>query len=376
MRIVFRTLWLPAVVVLSSANWVAGQSSASAPASSSSDPLEVSESYEEAIEKYGNNPVEATRVDGPNQFSSITLLDLNSLGLEILDPSIGSSITLPEDNLNFIVRYSPELDTALYSRLRDEGQIDEALELLRKEIYPLLKYVPLDPTEVQIHRSVSQLISELLAAEKVAEVASILETFPKDRLTTLFRDQTVEVAAALIEDGDYNRAYDIVKLFPLGPGEVVFVPVYLNLANEFRLREDWERSRNLYKDVQLASTIEAHPEAFLWEGYIHLKEDRAFMVDAILDQFDSISTESPYYSLLELVKGSLLENQEKSREALSAFAKGLVYSTTNDPWTPELLFRTGELYEAEDFQSAAREVRYQLKFFYPESVWAERLPDS
>jgi len=334
---------------------------------------EVSASYEEAKERYGSLPVEALEVRGPNQFRPVTLVGFGVGGLDVRYPDLDNVITFEEGTLNFPIIYRSNLDVARYNALRQEGRDAEALELLRAEAYPLIQYVPIDPEEVAIHAPVARLLDELLAAGRTDEAVSILESFPRERLTGYFQIQAVEAASLLVEEGSGDRAYDLVKQFPIGPGEVTFVNVYLDLANEIRLRGEWEKARNLYKDVQLASSPDETPEAFLWEAYIHLQEDRAFMVEGILDQFEGLDPDSRYYSLRELVKGAVLEESGRDREALSALAKGVVYSTTNDPWTPELLFRTADLYESEDFEGAAEEIREQLRFFYPDSIWVRRL---
>ena len=335
----------------------------------------VSSGYEEAIERYGSQSVEAIQVNGPNQYSAIFLDDLNIGGLVFRYPNLDSPITVPEDQLTFKIAYKDQLDKARYAQLNEAGKQAEARELIRQEVYPLLKFVPIDPKTIQIHRLVGQLLDELIAAGEVNEAASILESFPKARMIGYFRPQAVEVATELVNEGDIDRAYALVKQFPLGPGQIDFARVYLNLANEFRLREEWEKSRNLYKDVQLASSPAETPEAFLWEAYIHIQEGREFMVDGILDQFGEIDSNNRYFSLRELVNGAVLEKRGEEQEALSSLAKGLVYSTTNDPWTPELLYRTAALYDSQDFPGAADEIRDQLRFFYPDSIWVERLND-
>ncbi len=333
----------------------------------------VSENYEEAIEKYGDKPVEATQIQGPSQFSPIVLVDLTVGGMVMRYPNLESPITIPEDELTFEVAYRPELDAELYSQLMEEGRTDEALELIRAEVYPLLKFVRADPQTVRIHGLITRLLDELIAAGYINEAASILESFPRDRLTGYFRTQAVQVASALAEEDEVERAYEMVQQFPLGPGQLDFVPVYLDLANEFRLRQEWERARNLYTDVQLASSPSATPEAFLWEAYIHLEEGRDFMVDGVLQEFGSVSPDNPYFPLREMIRGILFEKRGEKQQALSTMAKGLVYSTTNDPWTPELLYRTADLYEDHDRETAAAEIRDQLRFFYPDSVWTGRL---
>jgi tetratricopeptide (TPR) repeat protein len=335
--------------------------------------MEVSAGYKEAILRYSNKPVDATQINGPSQFSPIVLVDLTAGGLVMRYPNLESPITIPEDQLNFTVGYRPKLDTARYSALIEEGENEKALEMVRAEVYPLLKFVPINPRTVNIHPLVTRLLDELIAAGNIDEASSILETFPRDRLTGYFRPQAVEVASQLVELEETDRAYSLVKQFPLGPGQFDFAPVYLNLANEFRLRGEWERSRNLYKDVQLASSPAESPEAFLWEAYIHLQEGRGFMVDGILEQFADIDPDNRYFSLRELVRGAVLTERGEQKKALSSLAKGLVYSTTNDPWTPELLFRAADLYEGQDFIGAANEIRDQLRFFYPNSIWANRL---
>lgn len=335
--------------------------------------LEVSGSFAEANERYGSQPVEALEVRGPNQYEPIILVGLGVGGLDARYPELDSVITFEEEDLNFSIDYRSDFDVGRYNRLLAEGREAEALELLRAEVYPLLKFVPLDPEKVAIHSLVARLLDELLAAGRTDEAVSILESFPRNRLTGYFQVQAVEAAALLVDEGQIDRAYELVKEFPIGPGEVTFAKIYLDLANEIRLRGGWEKSRNLYKDVQLAASPSETPEAFLWEAYIHLREDRAFMVAGILDQFEGLDSDSRYYSLRELVKGVVLEESGRDGEALSAFSKGVVYSTTNDPWTPELLYRTADLYESEDFPGAAEEIRSQLRFFYPDSIWVRRL---
>lgn len=374
MRTVSKILLGAGGVLLSCVPSVWGQNTAPAEADAAAS-VAVSSGYEEAMKRYGAKSVDAIQVNGPNQYLPIILDDLTIGGLVYRMPNLDSPITIPEDQLTFKIGYKDGLNKSLYASLNKEGKQAEARELIRAEVYPLLKFVPIDPQTIQIHRLVGQLLDELISAGEIDEAAAIMEQFPKARLVGYFRPQAVEVAAELVNEGEIDRAYTMVKQFPLGPGQLDFAKVYLNLANEFRLRSEWEKSRNLYKDVQLSSSPSETPEAFLWEAYIHLQEGRDFMVDGVLDQFGEIDTTSRYFSLYELVHGVVLEKRGQSQEALSSMAKGLVYSTTNDPWTPELLYRTADLYESQDFPGAASEIRDQLRFFYPDSIWAERLGD-
>jgi tetratricopeptide (TPR) repeat protein len=338
--------------------------------------IRVSGSHAEAMDRYGAEPVEAIRVSGPNQFSPMTLIDRTAAGVEMRYGDLESPITVPGEELNFSVNYRPQIDRERYASLRNQGREEEALELLRAEAYPLLKFVPLDPDRVRIHSVVRRLLDELNRLGHADEAAAILDGFPRERITGVFRSQAVETASALVESGEMETAYELLQEFPIGPGETAFAPIYLDLATEFRLREDWERARNLYKDVQLASGPTEYPEAFLWEAYIHQREGRSFMVEGILEQFGELDEESPYFSLRELVRGIVLAEEGSVKEALATLAKGVVYSTTNDPWTPELLFRTANLYEEMKMETAAIEIRDQLRFFYPDSTWTRRLPDS
>ncbi len=355
-----------------------GDASAEQPAAVSdaapgADAATVSSGYEEALKQYGAEPVEATQVNGPNRFEPVTMLDLDVGGLKLKYPNLDSPITLPEERLTFRVIYRPDIDIETYNRLRAEGRTGEALELIREVTYPLLKFVPLDPATVAIHGQVDRMLRLLLAEGELEEAAAIIETFSRERLSETFAGTSMEIAARLAEQGDVERAYDLVKRFPLGPGQTTYVDFYLDLANDLREREEWEKARALYKDVQLASGPTQFPEAFLWEAYIYLQEDRAFMVGGVVDQVGEMDEESPYFSLLELIRGVSLAQEGNRKEALSAFAKGVVYATTNDPWTPELLYRTAELYEEEGKKVAAGEIRDQLRFFYPDSIWTERV---
>lgn len=335
--------------------------------------IAVSASYEEALEQYGTESVDAVEVTGPNNQKEVILIDYGPLGLTLKYQDLASEITVPEQGLRAVIQYAPEIDNALYAGLIAEDRRDEALELVRQEAYPLLKFVPMDPRKVQIHRQVDRLIALLIEEGEIAEAASILESFDRDRLTGVFANRAVEVGALLVGEGAMERAYELVKRFPLGPGQTAFADLYLRLANDLRENEQWEDARALYKDVQLASSATAAPEAFLWEAYIHLQEGRGFMVDGIVDQVGELDPKNQYFPLLQLIDGVALMNENRPQEALSAFAKGIVYSTTNDPWTPELLYRAAELYESQGLSMAASEIRNELTFFYPDSVWTNRI---
>ncbi len=335
--------------------------------------IEVSSSFEEAVDRYGGEPVEAIEVRGPNQRKNVTLVGFGPSGLTLRYPDLEAPLTIPEEGLNATLQFSPEIDNELYRQLMEAGRSDEALELIRKETYPLLKFVPTDPQKVRIHGQVDALVRLLIANGKIDEASSLIESLGRERLSTTFAERAIEVASLLVEEGELDRAYDLVKRMPLGPGDTTYASLYLQLANDLRENEDWENARALYKDVQLASSASETPEAFLWEAYIHLQEDRPFMVSGIVEQVGRIEPESRYYSLLQLITGVSLSLEGERQQALSTFARGIVYATTNDPWTPELLYRAAEKYEEEGLELAALEIRNELEFFYPDSVWAERI---
>lgn len=330
--------------------------------------------YQKFLEEFGGEPVEAIRVLSPTNQGPITLFGLGVDGITVTYPGFEGKMDLPEDNLPFVIEYRPQITFQEYQNKLDAGQREEALTMLRRELYPLLQYVNMDTSAIRIHNFVARVLREMLRQGQSLEVYDILTDFSRDRVTGGFREIAIDTAKQLLDKGDVERAYRLTRRFPVGPGAVTFAPIYLDMANQFRLLEDWERARNLYTDVQMASNQQDTPEAFLWEAYIHIQEDRSFMAESILDDFASISDTSPYYALIELVRGIILEEQGDTQDALSTLAKSLVYSTTNDVWTPELLFRVANLYEKMDEPTPAREIRRQLVFFYPDSIWAQQLP--
>ena len=333
----------------------------------------VGSGYEQFKEEFGSEPVEALRILGPNDIRPITLFGLGVDGITVTYPEFDGRMDLPEDNLPFVIDYQTGISFAEYQRMLDAGQRDEALNYLRRELYPLLQYVNMDPSAIRIHNLVAQLLLQLLEQEQALEVYDILANFSRGRVTGGFREIAVQTATQLLQQGESDKAYRLTRRFPVGPGAVEFAPIYIKMGDQFRLLEDWERSRNLYTDVQMASNQQDFPEAFLWEAYIHIQEDRSFMAESILEDFGAISDNNPYFPLIQLVRGILFEEKGETQEALSQLARGLVYSTTTDVWTPELLFRVADLYEAMDEPTPAREIRRQLTFFYPDSVWAKQL---
>jgi len=335
--------------------------------------VQAESDYEKYMEKFGGEPVEALRVMGPTDFRPITLFGLGTDGITVTYPEFEGKMDLPEDNLPFTIEYRHGINFMEYQKKLDAGEEEEALNMLRKELYPLLQYVNMDTSTIRIHNFVAQVLDEMLNQQRAEEVYEILAEFSRDRVTGGFREIAVETATQILQQGDLEKAYRLARRFPVGPGAAEFAPIYLYMADQFRQVEDWERARNLYTDVQMASSQQETPEAFLWEAYIHIQEDRSFMAESILEDFGNISESSSYYALIELIRGIIQEENGETQEALSTLAKGLVYSTTSDVWTPELLFRVADLYEAMDEPSPAREIRRQLTFFYPETVWAKQL---
>lgn len=259
------------------------------------------------------------------------------------------------------------------------GNYTEAVELLRPMAYPLVKFLVVPEERFNGHEMVVRLYESLVKADFLDEALYLADKLPLEGLNEDFMSLTIDLANALVEDGDTIKSIRAIQLIPLTAERAPFIPMLLDFAGSLRTRGEYEAALILYGRLRGFPDPEVQQTANLWTAYINILIEQYDTVQSFLDLVGEIDKEERTFSLLRLIQGRLLLAREDKVNAINTIAEGVVASDVSYPWAPDLLFASALCYEQmneheaiEDNKLVAANIYHQLRIFFPTSSWAEK----
>lgn len=332
------------------------------------------QAFEAAREKFWDAVVVFSEMRSATNLVPVKVTGVGIEGLMVQYEGLDGSVGIPVESLPHPLVFPSARALEEYNRLlAATDDPARALWFLREQVYPLFKFASLDPRRVGVQGFVEFFLEELLRFDQSKEVLLILGEFESSAVAGVYSSVARRLATQLAREERFQEVYDLVKRFPLNADNLQNASLYLDIANALREAGSVELSRNLFLDVQYASSEELHPEAFLWEAYFFVAQGSTFLAEPIIQRFVAKGEDHALFPLAMMIQGMAAQEAGRHNDAALLLARSAVYSTSNDPWNEELLFRMAKAYSAVDQENAADAVRNQLRFFYPNSIWLERL---
>lgn len=246
----------------------------------------------------------------------------------------------------------------------------QELELLRREVYPMVRFVYL-PTELcSFQRSVLKLAEGLVQLKQFDEAVFLIEQLEIDKLNFGFEELCIEISDTLRSEGRLEQALKLINIIPLERISLSAYQTALVMADSLRIDEAYAGAIDLYSRLQENEHASNHV-ARLWNDYCRLQ----------LGEFDTdtdfplsvkkIVAGEPQFALQQLVLGSYYMRTQQPELAMRVVSEGIVYSNPMDAWMPELMYRSAQLYEGLEFFDIANMVYQETSIFFPETIWAE-----
>ena len=335
---------------------------------------EEERTFADFMELYGDQPVRAFEPRRGRQPQEITLKGLDEVGLIVEGPG-GSEITFPLGDFDRVYQLRPDLNPAEIQRKIEEGEIAEAMDAVRKVIYPYLKFIELPEESVPtLHGAIAYLMEQQLRTNRIDEVLEIARKLPEGKLgSERYGPVYRQVIFRLIGQEREDAAVELADRFDLRPDRAAeSVATVMEVADVFRLAGFYSQADRFFQRVANLRDLPEHREATLWSAYVLVAQDRREAARRALENLGDLERADRLFSLKKLVRGRMMMETGQYQDALLELSEAMVFGDLSLHWSSEILFAAAECYARLDHPDVAEELIKQLKFFFPESTWAQK----
>jgi len=335
-------------------------------------------SFDDFMELYGSEPVSVLEPVRGRQPARITLRGMTAVGIEVVDAQ-GGEIEYPLEGFARTFQFVPDREKlAQANALFSEGEVDEALDLIRQVTYPLIQFVELPIERVpSIHSGIIYLKDRLIRTGRAEELVELMRRIPEDRISSPVYESAYRAGLLLaVRRGLEEDAQSLAeRLRVRGARRDLEASMVLETAHALRGRDVVRGASQLYGKISAALPADSPiwREAKLWEAYLEVIQARPTAAASILErEIGDLDRGDRLFSLRRLVEARIALNEGRSKDALLLLSEGVVFGDVQVPWYAELLFVTAMAYYRLDKPAVADEIRDQVGFFFPDSVWAAR----
>jgi thioredoxin-like negative regulator of GroEL len=268
------------------------------------------------------------------------------------------------------------VDTKRARDLIDTGNYVGALQLLRPEVYPLIKFHQVPDNLSQLHGPVRLLIDTLVDAGEYTEAEEIVKKLELGRVGVKYSESAIRLMNGFIFAKDFNSAARIAGSLPVEGDYASNIAAVVEAADALRGAGQYEAVIPLYQAIESAVTDEVRANVQMWLAYSLVLADRVDEAQPILDGLEVPDPKDRLFSLYKLLEGSKAHREKNYADALDVLTRGFVRAQTSYAWVPEMLFLIGDCYSKYDDTVAARNVWTEIVILYPQSPWAKRAQTS
>ena len=293
------------------------------------------------IKLYGASKVEAT---GIRQFrgKKVALRDFSGGKLNvIIDPEKGGVASVDAtpklaEEMSLIFEEGRKLSPLLAAK-----NFKEALPLLRKAVYPLLRFAGLPEEFGQVHQPIESLLEGLIETGNLDEAVYLVRTYPAVVKQAILRPRILDLLDRLRADGKYE---DIL-------------PAYEKLSTQ-------------------ASEPDLQALAKMWTIYCDGQLGDLEKAKAGLSRLQVPEAGTGSFYLYQFVRGFLQYKQDKFAEALDSMSRGLVYAKPTESWIPEATYYIAECYRQTEKFDAALGAYQEIFKLNGESNWGRQASEA
>ena len=196
------------------------------------------------------------------------------------------------------------------------GEYQEVLPLIRREIYPYLKFATLPREFTQIHRLIERLFLVLDQNQLNEEIVHLIGEYP-----AVARQQSLH-------------------------------PMLIAALDKVRAKGQFAKMAGVYGGIA-ANVEELRQEATAMRAYCQAQAGDLDGAERTLQQLGELTPDDEAFSERQLAMGIISLLRDQPREALDAMSRGLVHANPTDGWIPEATFFIGDAYQLIEKYDAA-----------------------
>lgn len=248
---------------------------------------------------------------------------------------------------------------------------DEALDLLRPIVYPMVRYVELPPQKFNIREGIELLTEVVVRTENYDEALELIDALPITKLPPAFLAHSFYLADQLVQSGRSRDALSIISKIPLSKEQEKFIPDVMRFGEQLLHAQQIDEALLLFNRIQNIKGVPEANMAKLWTAYCNVSLGKLESAKIFLERASAnISQDSKQFSLMELIHARIAIGNDDYVTAIEHVSKGVVYSDVSDSWAPELLYLSGLSYQRLNNINSAKQIYGEVRLLYPQSNWA------
>ncbi|MGC6455364.1 MAG: tetratricopeptide repeat protein [Coraliomargaritaceae bacterium] len=255
------------------------------------------------------------------------------------------------------------------NQMIDQGNFAGALQLLRPDIYPLVRYNRLPEIFVDLHTPVRSLLNTLINAGEYAEAEDLFGRMELGKIGVNYSSSAVRLMNAYLIDEAPAGAARIAQMLSFDGDYNSNIEPVLLAADTIRSAGLYEAVIPLYRSIRPNATLEEQKRVDLWLAYSLVLADQMEEATLVIDSLEEPDPSEELFSLFKLLEGSRAYREGDYASALDTLTRGFVRAQTSYSWVPEMLYRIGDCYARAEDSVAARNVWSEITLLYPDSNW-------
>ncbi len=323
--------------------------------------------------EFGNEPVRVTTLTGRRQELDLLRIVNNELQLRPVNGSKFGMVIIPLAEIDqFKLRYKYPLEYSKIKQLVDSEKSAEALQFLRPVAYPLIKFMVVPNENLNIHEIVKTFFKALVLSDEIVEANTAISRLSLGELDSEFLDIAIILADKMINADMGIDALGVISQFPFTDETAHLFPKLMEFAGRLRLQENYIEARFLYQRIQAVENTPIRNKAILWSVYCSVLLDELVAAKAFLEILPKFSREESEFSLFQLIQSRILLKEGNISQALVEVSQGVVFSSINYTWAPELRYLIAQCYEDTGKIKVAKDVYNEIALFFPNSSWTDK----
>ena len=324
------------------------------------------------LQQYGSQPVPVVNKTGGASNRLYLMGEENGELIFRYNPNNPQEIILPLNTPELLIIYTPPKGLSDDLDNINAGRYDRAVDDMREYVYPLVRYLQVSPSNINIHPLVDRFTYALVRSDYLDEAAVLMESLPLTKLDPQYIDYAFIVVERLVDEGKTEEALRLLNRIPLSKKYESLLPKVMRFANKLRTSGNVSEALFLYQRIQDIPDTKVRQEAILWTAYCNIETGRAQTAELFVEKAGELTPDDRAFSLQKLVLGRLAIVAGKTNEAMSNISQGVVTADISYPWTPELLYLSGTLYQKIGRADVAREIYGEVDLFFGSTSWGEK----
>ncbi len=322
-------------------------------------------------ERFGDRPLEVVRMIRNNP-QGMTLLRFED-GLLLAQLSRGGTqASLPANPpLAEALRL---VDVAFFGSATDAlniGDWNRAIEVMRPEVYPMIKFVQIPEEFGQLHASIRTLLTTLIQAKIFDEAIDLMKRIDLSKVSPAYSVVSLNLSRGLVQADRFQDAADMATRVPITGDYSVLLPEILLLARDFQASGALAPARQLYGAVMSNATGSIREEAQLLSWYGDSVNASADEMKAKIEGVARPAPGTRLFSLRLLLEASIAFEMGDRLGALDLASLAFVDAENTFPWIPDLLLLLGRAYRSQGSLTGAGNVWDELIQLYPDTPQAK-----